>query len=1042
MSIQIQAIVNSNTINSEGLQIFNRDNTMIHSNLIQRRETLESYEYLNEYPFESVEDSRDVRSFFDYSVDSFRGQEITAAILQGDFNTLKTIITEIVGDFYADSLIQIKISGLTEFDINQNAIRTTKRVKNYLGKLDNLELDNDEFIDLKTRSYVKPENLLNKYRIFKNVKKIPYYNYDDNINPDSENCFSYFLKNHYNKLGDKTKEKFNKLQGVTIQEVIDFTNKYKIKCALLNIASRIIYKNNFDRNKNYPNLNAIITSNHIYPLKRKYNSIMPRLDDTINSNQSLNKNHIMIQKNNKIYSCDGVYRDNILSDQEIDRIMFNGLKASFFYDNDITTMRSLHYTNKNIDKSKYEYDMNKAFFNIAYKIIDPASKYPVFTLLDMWKPYKKQHIDDLSYYVLTKNITKKLKRYGFKNNYTTGFIIKILLDNELISKNDIEYYKKPTYEVPWGDVLKKLQKLIYNYASKKLNKKLDEINDDIIKQCGIDSEFVLYNGILGKCKQEQYEIIYGLDKEDYELLNYNSKNEIWEMHPYKNEVYDDNSVIFKKRKTIFKNASNVSIYNHIIQNTNKILLLNILHIKKEFNVLPLKINTDSITYDREINLIDEHIKYFKLQTIEEDIDNLQNLPVKNKKIFKMAFKSLQKYFNVENIIYNITSLQKEKFKDNISFQGHAGTGKTTKIKGCLRYNIPSIHYDISTTVTNVCALNMSDEYNKAKTTYSLFGLYDPDLWFKHVMRLKNRTLWLDEYSMVPKYQFNFIILACIKYNCKLILTGDINQIPPVKETQNDISTGSVLNKLFNKIEVLKKDYRNDKKIIELREYVLNNNNYKLYDRFRKLNCNEDWRKYNRHIVVHNTVKNYINTEIVKDRGYTFKFNYDMDEHYKSLNHYKSLDVSNGVYLTCRATNKKEHIYKNDIWIVKDRIYNTEDSEGNNRDEYLLYNVRTKTETYFDMDLMFMFNLGYATTVHSAQGLTINEPFCIHEISSMIRWDKSILYTAITRGTTYDHLKLFYNNKYNKHSYIKLPKVYGDDDEEGFNKGQQLSIHKN
>jgi hypothetical protein len=1024
MSVKIQVIVNSNTINSDGLQIFNRDNIMIHSNLIQRSITQESYEYLNNYPFETV-NSRDLRSFFDYSIDSVRGGEIISAILQGDFNTLKTIILEIVGEFYSSSLVQIKISGLTILDINQNSLRTTKRVKNYLSKLDNLELVGDEFINLKTRSYVKPQNLLKKYRIFKNVKKIPYYNYDDNINPDGQNCFSYFLKNYYNKLGNKTKEEFNKLQGVTLQEVIDFTNKYKIKCALLNVASRIIYKNNFDRNKNYRNLNAIITSNHIYPLKRKYNSIMPRLDDRINNNQFLNKNYIMIQKNNKMYSCEGMYRFEILSDQEIDKIMFAGLKPSFFYDDDLTSMRSLHYTNKNIYNCKYEYDMNKAFFNIAYKIIDPASKYPVFTLIDMWKPYKKQHINDLSYYVLTKNITKKLKKYGFKNNYTTGFIIKILLDNELISKDDIEYYKKPTYEVQWADVLKKLEKLIYNYASKKLNKQLDQINDDIIKQSGIDSEFVLYNGILGKCTSEQYEIIYGLDKEDYELLNYNSKNELWEMHPN-----DDNTVIFKKRKTIFKNASNVSIYNHIIQNTNKILLLNILHIKKEFGILPLKINTDSITYDREINLIDEHIKYFKLQTIEEDIDNLQNLPVKNKKIFKMAFKSHQTYFDIENIIYNINILQNEKFKDNISFQGHAGTGKTTKIKGCKEYNIQPIHYDISTTVTNVCALNMSDDTKKAKTTYSLFGLYDPDLWFKHMMRLKNRTLWLDEYSMVPKYHYNFIILACIKYNCKLIATGDINQIPPVKESANDISPNSVLNKLFNKIEVLKDDYRNDKKIIELREFVLNNNKYKLWNEFKKLNCNEDWRKYNRHIVVHNEVKNYINTEILKYRGYTFKFNYDEE------NNYKSLDVSNGVYLNCRATKKNEHIYRNDIWIVKERFYSTDD-EG-----YLLYNLRTKDETFFQMDLMDMFTLGFATTVHSAQGLTIKEPFCIHQITKMIGWEKSIIYTAITRGTAFNNLKLFYNNKYGKNNYINLPKICSDEDEEGFNKGQQLKIHKN
>ena len=39
------------------------------------------------------------------------------------------------------------------------------------------------------------------------------------------------------------------------------------------------------------------------------------------------------------------------------------------------------------------------------------------------------------------------------------------------------------------------------------------------------------------------------------------------------------------------------------------------------------------------------------------------------------------------------------------------------------------------------------------------------------------------------------------------------------------------------------------------------------------------------------------------------------------------------------------------------------------------------------------------TVHSSQGLTIKEPFCIHNPHRMYDQDKAILYTAITRGTT-------------------------------------------
>ena len=94
----------------------------------------------------------------------------------------------------------------------------------------------------------------------------------------------------------------------------------------------------------------------------------------------------------------------------------------------------------------------------------------------------------------------------------------------------------------------------------------------------------------------------------------------------------------------------------------------------------------------------------------------------------------------------------------------------------------------------------------------------------------------------------------------------------------------------------------------------------------------------------------------------------------------------------------KHIFKNSIYTVKECL-----------DKLTLISY-DNIEITIDVDKLKHFTLGYAITVHSCQGLTISEPYCIHEHHKM---SKNILYTAISRGRDINNLSFHTDKNYHK-----------------------------
>ena len=898
-----------------------------------------------------------------------------------------------VDEFFLKCVIQFKISGLRISTVQMLSEKSRRgyRIKNYLKMYQ--EIDSDNIDNLQSKSYVKPETILSTYKVFGSIKKLPFSNYKINEN-DDVNCFYNHIVETYKKIGKKTIDKFNLNNGVSLQSIINFCDKYKIKCYLYNIAGRVIYRNNYEQNSNHPTLNAVISNNHIYPTTGK-----PKLIKETTTNNVDIHSDITYECNNNIYTSNGIFKSNEINEYEIDNSLFKGLKPSFTYCEDINKITPFIYIDKAVEDVKYEYDINRAYFTISYEII--KGEYPIFSCFDLWTEYEGDEINNLYYYTLKEKILCKLKKYGINDNLRIGFMVNYLMKHKLITKNDIEYYKKPSYYTNWNFVKNRIDNMINNMVRRKLH--LDEkedITQEHIKQSGIDKEYVFYNGILGKEQKTKIEKIYFLPENEYQLLNFGLEEgeEQWSYDG------DGDNCIYTHRQQSYKNLNNTTIYNQVVEMTNLILLKNILYINSKFDMMPLKIKTDAIAYTQNIDIKPKYEKYFKLVTLE-DVES--SMIIKKENICKLYMKINPKYHDCHTIVNDIKSTLL-KFKDNnISYQGAPGVGKT--------YTVKTNHkYDVATTITNVCCLNITSETVKANTLYSNLQLYNPDNWYKAMKKFMGKTIWIDEYSMVNRFMWNFILLLSMKYKCKMIISGDVNQTPPVGEFKIN-NDNFVLKCLMGETVVLTKDYRNDERIVKLRNFITENENDKkiIYSYFKNNNSLDEWINYDRHICFTNDCCNYINKKIVEERGYKFKYCYNTG------NKFNYLDVSPNVLLSCRATLKTKGIYKRDIWRVVDKYSNY---------SYKLLNIRDNVTKVFEKELMAYFRLGFAITSHSSQGLTIKGDLCIHEIKKMIYMDTSILYTAITRACKYSDLHLYYETEIEK-VYVKEPSIINDGEDE-------------
>ena len=341
------------------------------------------------------------------------------------------------------------------------------------------------------------------------------------------------------------------------------------------------------------------------------------------------------------------------------------------------------------------------------------------------------------------------------------------------------------------------------------------------------------------------------------------------------------------------------------------------------------------------------------------------------------------------------------FDGNKSYFGPPGTGKTELVKGNEEFNLPGHNYDFAVTTTNVCARNINGE-----TIYSTLRLFSPEEVYKSFRKFKDTCIWIDEFSMLPKHIWNYIFILSKEFNVKFIISGDINQIGPIGERKMNVKD-IFFKHLMGDNTVLTIDYRNDPEIVELRDKVLNCDEFQLHGLFKK--TKSDYTKYDRHLSFYKATAKAVNLNILKKRKL------------KYLRQDGEWVISDGVILRARVSKKKLGIYKGDVW----------KKEGE-----CLINLTNGTVMDIVGCTLDYFTLGYCITTHSSQGLTISDDLVIHDICGMITQNTDILYTAITRGKKFKNLHYVYKGD-RTDKKIPMAWIDHDDDETSYEKYDKL-----
>ena len=463
------------------------------------------------------------------------------------------------------------------------------------------------------------------------------------------------------------------------------------------------------------------------------------------------------------------------------------------------------------------------------------------------------------------------------------------------------------------------------------------------------NEFFLYNGRIGRVNYAGKFVSYQMNGHNLALLLIH--------HPhaeYQLIAPDYYAVRVKVGDSKFRFLNNRNFYNFIIDACNydmqdaidRLMLAN-----PNENIEIVKIWVDCVCFIVR--------KGQKLDTSMFDIETWKR--EKDPVIYNRTVRF--RYINIPEIIDAI-SRERERFMAGVRvITGAPGTGKTHYVKS-------NLDYDHAVSYTNVCSRLV-----EGTTIHRLFILSNLEAFYKGLAKLANKTVWLDEFSQVPAWIWSSLFIAKVAYNVNFIITGDQNQIPPYQENPNYNSP--FFRTLLGGATVLTHNYRNDQ---PLQEFVKNLSSW-----FHRTHApdyiNQELPLMN--LCFRRKVREAINKRVMAQLGYN--------------------NLSKGLRVAVKESYAKHSLLKGSVFTVSSHT----DTDVTLKPYFPKgdSSVTLKHEEYFGY-----FREGYAFTIDSCQGLTINEKMAIHELDLIKKMPHSFnrIYTAVTRATKLSFLE-FYDN---------------------------------
>jgi ATP-dependent exoDNAse (exonuclease V) alpha subunit len=244
----------------------------------------------------------------------------------------------------------------------------------------------------------------------------------------------------------------------------------------------------------------------------------------------------------------------------------------------------------------------------------------------------------------------------------------------------------------------------------------------------------------------------------------------------------------------------------------------------------------------------------------------------------------------------------------------------------------------------------------------------PDEIEKKFNKFRDKTIWIDEFSMFGSLHWNIVSILIIDYNVKFILSGDEEQLQPINGTK--ISLNNVIIKaIFGEtIDLTRQDnYRQTEKILNISRAIRRGD----VEAIKDIPYEKDPFFFKRHLCFYNNTRRYINKKIMDLNCYT----YDV----------KNKKCSIGVILKCNVNTEDLCSGERYICISEGKIQSLKTGK-----------IINLVHSYFDVS--------FATTIHSSQGSTINEKTILWDIEVM-KLNKNLLYSGISRIDNFENISI-------------------------------------
>lgn len=676
-----------------------------------------------------------------------------------------------------------------EFQISAETLTKTLRFP-FTDKLDNLKQEIETRIQQYLQSINQPTELLNvdveriqvgeaktdtllnnkmRYENF-NLKANIFSNIID-IKPSNENCVRAYLKTKYSKLNEQKGKPIDKLgdeNGVSINELLEFCKKYRIRTIAYDIHRNVLAKYTPDkRNTKFPDLIYVYYQNHIYP---------------INKTKAMEKYPKPTKLKNYKYDELKEKFDELLSQHILpaDIIMNGGTIFSFIHDD------TIHFTNDEFDDC---YNVLKAF-GIEDKIKSTTKHTNIMSIIE--KHYSDDNLNSYlpinnkkpPFWYNAKNIDKTRETITIDKNkaYSSllqglDFLLSVdyrttpITDDKRVSKTSlyiVEPQKRnilmPCTNVYTGELVQYCKgKFPFKITESIKCKKHINIYKDIVlhmfEMCDASIVKKIINKSIGMFQNENYiqELVKGIVVDDENTtgnyIKYGDYNLQQQPEKFVKSVYNRKPIAIQ-----IKDKMSILLYEKMEE----------LGITMDDIV---QMNTDSITfYAKPVELkLSADLKGWKKGEHTEKHGSIYDT--------HEEFKT----FRVNTI------------NDNLIAEGCAGCGKSTYIKNNLA---KGYDYIILSSKYSAIRQHRERDFNADVIQRYELGQIIP----------KENHIIIDEVGLLMKAHWDFLI-KCFLLGKKISALGDFKQLLPVNE-KAPFNSKNFLDMFFNHQIKLPNNYRN------------------------------------------------------------------------------------------------------------------------------------------------------------------------------------------------------------------------------------------